>query len=168
MSSSPKRLIRTLSAFTDLPVPIVNLLASRAVVILECGGTDSLFIEPSVRVPLFGLLPDLGVHRRDPWGGHEKVVLWDDVRIGLRRRREGRRNRDRGHHFPVDRVNGSVLNGQLGRCRNEYLTTHHSEGLSDAGVQERGELRVLESDILVAAVGVPEDLDVLLVKLLAE
>lgn len=96
MPSSSERLIRALRPLTNLPKPIIHLLPARPIIILQRGRAHPLLVQPAVRVPVFGLVPDLGVHGGNTRGGHEEVVGWDDVGLRFGRGGEGGGDGDGG------------------------------------------------------------------------
>jgi hypothetical protein len=114
MSTGSERLIRWLGTLADGTIPIVDLVTS---VILSQGlASDTLLVDPSVRVPDRGILPDLGVHLSDTGGSENEVTFRDDVgRVLLGDGGSGDRGRDRdvGHNLAHDRVDRGVLKLQV-------------------------------------------------------
>jgi hypothetical protein len=96
MSTGPERLIRRLGTLGHTSVPVINLVALG--ILLRRQGGDTTRVVPSVRVPLFRVLPDQRVHLGDAGAGEDKVALGDDVGrvFGCFRRGEGVGDRDVG------------------------------------------------------------------------
>lgn len=109
MSTGTKRLIRRLGTLGNTSVPVIHLIALG--ILLGRQGSDTTCVVPSVRVPLFGVLPDQWVHLGDAGAGEDKVAFGDDVGcvFGMIRRGEG------------------VGHGDVGDDLDEEMTSQHGE-----------------------------------------
>lgn len=172
MSAGTERLVGRFGTLADGTVPIVDFVTS--VVLGQGLASDTLLIDPSVRIPDRGVLPDQGIHLGDTGRSEDKVTLGNDVRDVLFDGSGGRdrgRDGDVGHDLAHDRVNRSVLQGPS-RCQRWHVSqvdiaTHHPQGLPDARVKQGQVLQVFVGQIPKGTVGVAKLFLLLLVELLA-
>lgn len=96
MSTGTKRLIRRLGTLGNTSVPIIHLVTLGILLGRQRG--DTARVVPPMRIPLFRVLPDQGVHLSDTGASEDEVALGDDVSCVFRviRRREGIGDRDVG------------------------------------------------------------------------
>jgi hypothetical protein len=136
MSTGSERLVGRLGALADGTVPIVDLVTS--IVLSQGLASDTLLVDPSMRVPDRRILPDLGVHLSDTGGSEDKVAFRDDVGgvlLGDSRGGDRSWNRDVGHDLAHDRVDRGVL-----RNPDQYRTVEVP--------RERSELTILRVSLM--------------------
>lgn len=77
MSTGTERLIRRLGTLRNTSVAVIDLVPLG--ILLRRQSRNTTGVVPSMRVPLFRVLPDQRVHLGDTGAGENEMTLGDDV-----------------------------------------------------------------------------------------